>query len=126
VIKAILADDAAIMRKAISRLLKDCVDLELVAEADSYSGLMTLVSEHHPNVVILDLHMPDEDKVSMSELKSCLNGCSLLAMSVWNDAETKARADSFGAVCLLEKRLLAEQLIPAILHMAKRCLEREA
>lgn len=113
-IKAILADDASIIRKAISRLLKDSLDLELVAETDCYSGLAKLVSEHHPDIIILDLHMPDEDEFTELEIKACLNGCPVLAISVWDDGETKSRADALGAYLLLDKTLLAEQLIPAI------------
>jgi DNA-binding NarL/FixJ family response regulator len=119
-IKAILADDASIMRKAISRFLKDNLDLEVVAETDSYSGLLKLMSDHHPDIVILDLHMPDEGKFTELELKACLNGCPVLAISVWNDGETKSRADALGAYLLLDKTLLAEQLIPAIQECSRK------
>jgi DNA-binding NarL/FixJ family response regulator len=118
-IKVILADDVPIMRRAISRLLKDCSEVELVAEADGYRGLMQLVVEHRPDVVIMDLHMPDEGEVSVAELKSCLDGCSLVVVSVWNDAATKACADAVGACLLLDKRLLAVELIPAIQQCVK-------
>jgi DNA-binding NarL/FixJ family response regulator len=120
VIKAILADDAEVMRKAISRLLKDSSGVELVAETGGFRGLMELVVKHRPDIVILDLHMHDEGKVSVAELKSCLNGCPVVAISIWNDKETKARADAFGACLLLEKSLLNDQLIPAIQQCAKQ------
>ena len=117
-IKAVLADDTDFMRSAISRLLKDCSDVELVAEADSFHGLIQVVAQHRPHVVILDLHMPDQDEVSADEIKSHLNGCPLVAISIWNDEESKARADALGAWLLLDKRLLAAELIPAIQRCA--------
>jgi DNA-binding NarL/FixJ family response regulator len=118
-IKANLADDAEVMRKAISRLLKDS-SVELVAETGGFRGLMQLVVEHRPDIVILDLHMHDEGKISLAELKSCLNGCPVVAISLWNDIETKARADAFGACLLLDKSRLNDQLIPAIQRCAKQ------
>src|ERR1700722_6962921 len=117
-IKAILADDAEVMRKAISRLLKDSSSVELVAETGGFRGLMELVPAHRPDIVILDLHMPDESKISLAELKSCLNGCPVVAIPLWKDDETKARADSFGACLLLDKSLLNDQLIPVIQQCA--------
>jgi DNA-binding NarL/FixJ family response regulator len=112
-IKVILADDAEVMRKAISNLLRDS-SVDLVAETNRFSGLMKLVAEHRPDVVILDLHMPDEDTFRVAELKSCLDGCPLVAISLWDDKETKALADAFGARLLLDKSRLNDQLIPAI------------
>ena len=93
--------------------------MELLAETNSFCGLIQLIVKYHPDVVIMDLHMPDENKVSVAETKSALSGCSLVAISIWNDGETKARADAFGACRLLDKRLLAAELIPAIHECAK-------
>jgi DNA-binding NarL/FixJ family response regulator len=118
-IKAILADDAEIMRRAISSLLRDS-SVKLIAETDRFRLLMKLVVEYRPDVVILDLHMPDEGMVSLAELKSCLDGCPLVAISLWNDKETKALADAFGACLLLDKSVLNDQLIPAIQQCAKQ------
>jgi DNA-binding NarL/FixJ family response regulator len=118
-IKAILADDAEVMRKAISRLLKDS-SVELVAETGGFRGLMELVPAHRPDIVILDLHMHDEGKISIAELKSCLNDCPVVAISLWKDDETKARADAFGARLLLDKSLLHDQLISAIQQCARQ------
>jgi two-component system response regulator DesR len=120
VIKAILADDAHVMRTAIARLLKDCPAVELVAESNSFCGLIHLIAENRPDIVVMDVHMRDEDNISVAELKSCLNGCPLVAISFWKDEETKARADAFGACRLLDKSLLATELIPTIQHYAKR------
>jgi two-component system invasion response regulator UvrY len=119
-IKAILAEDAEVMRMAISRLLGESSEVELVAEASGYRGLMQLVVEHRPDVVIVDVHMPDVRRVSVLELKSCLDGCPVVAISLSNDKETKALAEAFGACLLLDKRLLFQQLIPAIQQCARQ------
>jgi hypothetical protein len=58
--------------------------------------------------------MSDERTVTHGQVKSALNGARLLAMSVWNDDETRYLAKSMGAVKLLDKTKLATELIPAI------------
>jgi DNA-binding NarL/FixJ family response regulator len=118
--KAILADDNGVMRKAISRLLRDSSGVEFVAETLGFRGLMNLVVEHRPDVGILDLHVHDQAKITIAELISCLDGCPVVAISLRNDKETKARADAFGACLLLEKSLLNAQLVPAIQQCAKQ------
>ena len=71
-------------------------------------------------VVLMDLHLENENNVKSSDMKSLLNGSALLAFSLWNDNETKALADRYGAVELLDKANLAFDLIPAIKRSAKQ------
>jgi DNA-binding NarL/FixJ family response regulator len=110
----LLADDSEIMRKAILDLLRADPDIQVLAQVASFDQTMKLATKLHPQVIVLDLHMGDERKVTRSELKSCLNGSRLLAMSIWTDEETKSLAEGIGAVVLLDKTKLADELIPAI------------
>jgi chemotaxis response regulator CheB len=109
-ISVLLADDSEIMRKAIVSILKDDPEIQLLAQASSFIQTSTL----RPQVVVMDLYMADEKDVTPFQVKSCLRGSVLLAISLRNDDETKALADSFGAVTLLDKVALATDLIPAI------------
>ena len=117
-ITVLLADDNEMMRKAIANLLKGDPDIQLVAEAASFSQTMQLTDKLHPQIVVMDLHMRDEKDVTPAQIKSSLVGSRLLAISIWNDDEAKALADSFGAVTLLDKPKLADELIPAIKQYA--------
>jgi two-component system invasion response regulator UvrY len=119
-IDVLLADDHQDMRKAISGLLKGCADVRLVGEATSFHEVIDLTSQVRPDVVLMDLHMPDQQKVNPSELKSCLVNCQLLAMSLWTDQETKDLAKSFGAVGLLDKANLGTELLPSLKLCAQR------
>jgi len=60
--------------------------------------------------------MPDESSFASADLEFTLNHCAspIVAASVWIDEETRASADRFGAVTLLDKMELATDLIPAI------------
>jgi hypothetical protein len=57
-----------------------------------------------PSVVVMDLHVRDESRVSPTDVKAQLGkGASLLlAISIWNDPDTVALADSFAASKLLK------------------------
>jgi two-component system response regulator DevR len=120
-ISVLLADDHELMRKAIASLLAGNPEIEVVAEAASFTQTMELLTNLHPKIIVLDLHMGDERLVSPSLVKSCLNGSRLLAMSIWTDDEAKSLAETFGAVTLLDKTNLATQLIPAIKQYAREC-----
>jgi|ERR1700680_1021685 len=117
-ISVLLADDSEIMRKVIVDLLKSDPEIEVVAECVSFAQTMELASKLHPHVIVLDVHMRDEHAVTPSQLKSSLIGSRLLAISVWNDDETKYLAETIGAVKLLDKSKLTAELIPAIKHYA--------
>jgi chemotaxis response regulator CheB len=108
------------VRKTIARILQDDPEIQLVAEAASFNQTMQLTIKLHPQVVVMDLHMSDEKDVTPAQVKSSLVGSQLLAMSIWNDDEAKALADCFGAVTLLDKPKLADELIPAIKQYANQ------
>lgn len=117
-ISVLLADDSPIILKVIAHLLKGDPEIEVVAECVSFAQTMEVTSKLHPQVIVLDIHMPDEHAVTPSHLKFGLIGSRLLAISIWKDEETKALAETIGAVTLLDKADLATKLIPAIKHYA--------
>ena len=118
-ITVLLIDDNEMMWKAIARLLTGNPGIKVVAEGMSFAQTMELATKPHPQIVVLDLHMRDERAVTPAQLRSCLAGSRLLAMSIWTDLETKSLAETIGAVTLLDKATLATELIPAIKHFAR-------
>jgi chemotaxis response regulator CheB len=117
-ISVLLADDSEIIRKVIVDLLKSDPEIEVVAESASFAQTMELASKLHPQVIVLDVHMGDEHTVKPAQLRSGLISSRLLAISIWNDDETKALAESMGASKLLDKTKLAIELIRAIKQYA--------
>ena len=118
-ISVLLVEDSEIMRKAIADLLKGDPEIQIVAEAPSLGQAMQLISKHQPQIVVLDLHLGDEHNFIPFQVRSCFVVSRLLAISLWTDDQTKALAESFGAVMLLDKTKLAFELIPAIKQCAK-------
>ena len=58
VIRVVLAEDNALLREGVSRLIEAQADLELVGSASDLPQLLKLVTEHTPDVVVTDIRMP--------------------------------------------------------------------
>ena len=117
-IKVLLADDSAIVRQSIRLLLRSQSEIELVGEAADFRQTIQLLNELKPQVIVLDLHMPDGTEATLLDVKSHLHHDScVLPMSVGDDPETKALAESLGTFPLFDKMELGDKLIPTIIQL---------
>lgn len=118
--RVLLADDATVMRRLIRELLEVRPEIEVVGEAGDFAQTMRMASDLKPDVVVMDLHMPSGIRAAPAEVKTHLKSCGsrLLAISIWNDEDSRDLAREFGATILLNKLDLGETLAPAILHLA--------
>ena len=57
-IRVVLAEDNALLREGITRLIAEVEDLELVGIAADLPGLIAAIEEHSPDVVVTDIRMP--------------------------------------------------------------------
>ncbi len=119
-IKVLLADDSEIVRRGIRQLLAAQIEIQIVGEATDFAQTIRMASELNPQVVILDLHMPDEMNISPQEVKAHLNhGPQVLVISVWIDEGSRELAESLGAAVFLDKMNLANTLIPTIRQLKR-------
>ena len=58
-VRLILADDHKIMREGLRALLARQKEIEVIAEAESGRGVVELCAQLHPDVVVIDISMPD-------------------------------------------------------------------
>jgi|HubBroStandDraft_4_1064222.scaffolds.fasta_scaffold329302_1 chemotaxis response regulator CheB len=114
-----VADHTEIARRAICQLLEKRSDIRLVGEASSFGETIRMARELQPQVLVIDVHMPDNDTVAPEDFKALLTlvKSRLVVASIWGDQKTKELATSFGAETLLDKIDLSETLIPAILRI---------
>ena len=115
-ITVLVADDKEAVLSSIRLLLNTDPEIHMVGEAADFKQTLQRATELKPQVVVMDVHMPDDWVVSSHEIKSLLDTSEsrLIAMSFWNDEGTQAFAESLGAVALLDKMRLFTELIPAI------------
>lgn len=119
-VTVLLADDNAIVRVGILRLLAEDPRIQVVGNASDFSEALSKANKLRPDVLILDLHMPVRRGLSASDLKRELNSCGarVLGISFANDDGAKSLARSFGAVELVDKMNMWNELVPAILKLA--------
>jgi DNA-binding NarL/FixJ family response regulator len=117
-VRVFLADDAEVMRKAIRRLLSDREDIAVVGEAANIRETIQKTAELHPDLIILDVTMPEKDCIAPAKVKGLLNGAKILAITLGADEVNEELLYGVGAAKLVDKMDLSDQLIPAILELA--------
>jgi DNA-binding NarL/FixJ family response regulator len=60
-LRVLLADDHQLVLEAVQRQLEQSEDFTVVATTNSGAKIADLVARHHPDIVLLDLHMPEVD-----------------------------------------------------------------
>ncbi|MAS92279.1 MAG: DNA-binding response regulator [Verrucomicrobiales bacterium] len=110
-LKVILVDDHLIVRKGLASLLEDEPDLELVAEAANGEEAIALATQHKPDVVVLDLRLPDMSGIEVAE---ALQGQKILLLSSFMQEEDVRRVFDAGVLGYLAKDKSSDELLKAI------------
>jgi DNA-binding NarL/FixJ family response regulator len=63
-VRVLLVDDDALVRAGLRMILSSAADLELVGEADDGARAVAAVREHRPDVVLMDIRMPEMDGIA--------------------------------------------------------------
>lgn len=81
-IKVLVADDHDLVRMGIARMLDDHAHIEVVAQANCGETAVSLARLHKPDVVLLDVHMPNIDGIEATRrIKQIDDGIKVLAVS---------------------------------------------
>jgi DNA-binding NarL/FixJ family response regulator len=114
-IKIILADDHKIVRQGLRTLLEQETDLEVMAEADDGRMAVRLARELSPEVVIMDVSMPDLNGIEATRqvLAEC-PGVKVIALSMHSDRRFVMNMLKAGASGYLLKDSAFEELATAI------------
>jgi DNA-binding NarL/FixJ family response regulator len=115
-ITLLLADDAAIMRRAIRHVLKAEPKIQIIGEAENFAQTIHMTTHLKPQIVVMDLYMPDSSVLTPSDVKASIaaSAARLLIISIWNDEDSRRLASSYGAFAFLDKASLGTDLIPTI------------
>jgi DNA-binding NarL/FixJ family response regulator len=114
-IKLVLVDDQATVRQGLRMRLLLEPDINVVGEASTGKEALTLVQQLHPDVVLMDIEMPDMDGITSTvALHTIVPHSAVVMLSIHSDSKTRARAFAAGAVSFVEKRGSTEELVSAI------------
>ncbi|MGI9149097.1 MAG: response regulator [Chloroflexota bacterium] len=97
-LKVLLADDHAVFRLGLRDLLGTDDSIEVVAEAETGVQAVERVREFHPDVVLMDVRMPQKDGIEATrEIKSELPSTEVLVLSAYEDDDQVLEAFAAGA-----------------------------
>lgn len=113
-ITLLLVDDHALFRQGIARLLRDDPDLAIVAEAENGREALHQAASHQPDVVLLDVHMPESDGVETARRLKEMGDVKVLMLTVSDKDRDLHGALNAGADGYLLKNLEPDQLRRAI------------
>lgn len=118
-IRILLVDDHKIVREGLASILRTQEDFEIVAEASDGRTAIDLVHRTQPQVVIMDVTMPEMSGVEATrEIMSRHPHLRVIGLSMHEKADMEEAMKSAGAVAYLTKGGPAEQLIGAIRQAA--------
>jgi two-component system response regulator NreC len=120
-IKIILADDHQIVRHGLRSLLSSEPDMEVVGEADNGRAVVRLVQEKSPQVVIMDISMPDLNGIEATrQIIAESPGVKIIALSMHSDSLFVLNMFKAGASGYLLKDCALEELVKAVRTVLNR------
>jgi DNA-binding NarL/FixJ family response regulator len=119
VIRLVIADDHAIVREGLKRIVGEDSDLAIEAEASDGNEVVRLVRERDFDVLVLDLSMPGRSGMELIKLvKSEKPKLRILVLSMHQETQYAVRAIKSGASGYLTKESAPAQLVQAIRKIA--------
>lgn len=116
-IRVVVADDHAVVREGIRRVLNDDPDVTVVGEASNGADALAIIEDSRPDVVLLDLGLPDISGLEVvRRLQQAEAPPRVLVLSMHDDDEYVLRAIRAG----VDGYLLKDEAEPAMLRAAVR------
>jgi two-component system response regulator DesR len=122
VIRVLLAEDEAMFRTAIRRLLELEADLKVVAEVARGNDVVEAARSSEAQVAVVDIEMPGNDGLSVAaDLRQAVPSCRVLIVTTYGRPGFLQRAMAAGAAGFVSKDASPEYLSDAI----RRCVAGE-
>ena len=115
VLRVVIADDHDLFREGLRQLLESVEDIEVVGEASTGHQAIKLVMEHGPDVVLMDISMPEMDGIQATEfIVQRFPDTQVVALTMYTDDEYAIHAIRAGAKGYLLKNTRSSDVIQAI------------
>ena len=119
-VRILVIDDHGVLRAGLTSLLSAEPDLEVVGEAAKGNEGVTLIADLQPDIVLMDVSLPDINGIKATRLSKKVSPESrVLILTVHEDKDLLQEAVLAGASGYILKRAVKDQLLEAI-HVVMR------
>jgi NarL family two-component system response regulator LiaR len=128
-IRVLLVDDHTMVRRGLAAFLKVFDDLQLAGEAESGEAAIQVCTEVLPDVVLMDMVMPDMDGAAATRIiRQRFPQVQVIALTSFKEGDLVKNALEAGAIGYLLKDVSADELVRAIraAHAGRATLSPEA
>jgi DNA-binding NarL/FixJ family response regulator len=120
VLKLLVADDHPLILQGLRRSLDGCEDIEIVGEARSGAELLALVGRRAPDIVLLDMSMPEPDGLAcVREISSSWPDVRTVVLSARDDRESIDSALAAGANAYVLKNVGSLDIAPVLRQVSE-------
>src|SRR5512143_931540 len=114
-IRVMLVDDHTMVRRGLATFLKVFDDLQLAGEAESGEAAIQLCAEVVPDVILMDMVMPDMDGAAATRLiRKQFPQVQVIALTSYKEGDLVKNALEAGAIGYMLKDVSADDLVRAI------------
>ncbi|MFD3475542.1 response regulator [Streptomyces sp. NPDC058695] len=118
-IRVLLVDDDPLVRAGLSFMLGGAPDIEIVGQAGDGSEVPALVTETRPDVVLMDIRMPDVDGLAATEaLRARPDAPEVIVLTTFHADEQVLRALRAGAAGFVLKDTAPAEIVEAVRRVA--------
>lgn len=119
-IRVLVADDHAVVRRGLSQIIDEAPGIELAAEAAAGSEVLTLMRQQSFDVVVLDINMPGMDGLdALKQIRSEHPDQAVLVLSMHPEEHYAVRVLRAGARGYLSKESAADELVDALRRVSE-------
>ena len=122
-VRVLVVDDSRVFRTGMARAVQACDGMELLGEADGGETGLRAIADLEPDLVILDLRMPDLDAVGVLLALRAQDpppACRVLVISATLDDDVEAELRAAGADGILSKALTRGAICDAGLRLVRQ------
>ena len=111
-----VVEDSVPVRERLVEMIREVEDMEVVGEAGTCEAAVAGIMATHPDVAILDVHLPDGSGIKvLADVKHALSDIRGIVLTNYTSAQHRSAAADAGAEYFLDKSADFER-IPEILH----------
>jgi DNA-binding NarL/FixJ family response regulator len=119
VIRVLLADDHPVITDGLTLMLEDHEDVRVVARASTAAETLAAVTREHPDVLVLDLELPDRSGLDvLAELRALPSGPRIVVFTAYGGSTRVSEALARGADAYVLKGTPSHELVRAIRTVA--------